>query len=225
MSNAESFIEEVSEEVRRDRLYALLKRYGWIAVLLIVLVVGGAAWSEWSKAKTQAAAEDLGDAMLAALELEDSAARVAALKAIAPEAESAGGQTVLDFMLAAQQVDSEDPAGAAETLNALAVNSDVLDIYRQIAAFKALGLSDDGVTGAEKRVQYEALAQPGAPLRLLAMEQIALLDVQDGEIETAIALLQSILDDAEVSAGLQQRASQVIVALGGTPNIAVPANG
>ena len=64
-----------------------------------------------------------------------------------------------------------------------------------------------------------------APLRLLAMEQLALLDVQDGEIEAAIAMLQSILDDAQVSSGLQQRASQVIVALGGTPKIAVPANG
>jgi hypothetical protein len=69
------------------------------------------------------------------------------------------------------------------------------------------------------------LAQPGAPLRLLAMEQLALLDVQDGEIEAAIAMLQSILDDAQVSSGLQQRAAQVIVALGGTPKIAVPANG
>lgn len=225
MSNAESFIEEVSEEVRRDRLYALLKRYGWIAVLLIVLVVGGAAWSEWSKAKSRTAAENLGDAMLAALELEDAGARVSALKAIVPEGESAGNQPVLDFLLAAQQADAEDPAAAAETLNALAVNGDVLDIYRQIAAFKALGLSGDGLTAAEKRAQYEALAQPGAPLRLLAMEQLALLDVQDGEIETAITLLQSILDDAQVSSGLQQRAAQVIVALGGTPKVAVPANG
>jgi hypothetical protein len=225
MSNAESFIEEVSEEVRRDRLYALLKRYGWIAVLLIVLVVGGAAWSEWTKAKTRAAAENLGDAMLAALELNDSAARVTALKAIAPEASPNAGQPVLDFMLAAQQADAEDAAGAAETLNALAVNGEIPEIYRQIAAFKALGLSDDSVSPAEKRSQYEALAQPGAPLRLLAMEQLALLDVQDGEIEAAIAMLQSILDDAQVSSGLQQRASQVIVALGGTPKIAVPANG
>lgn len=225
MSNAESFIEEVSEEVRRDRLYALLKRYGWIAVLLIVLVVGGAAWSEWSKAKDRAAAEELGDAMLAALELEDASARVAALKEIAPADGSNAGQPVLDFMLAAQQVETDDTAGAAETLNALSVNGDIPDIYRQIAAFKALSLSDDGIAPAEKRSQYEALAQPGAPLRLLASEQLALLDVQDGEVEAAIARLQAILDDAEVTSGLQQRAAQLIVALGGTPEIAAPANG
>jgi hypothetical protein len=49
--------------------------------------------------------------------------------------------------------------------------------------------------------------------------------VQDGEVEAAVERLQSILDDAQVSTGLQQRAAQVIVALGGAPKIAVPANG
>ena len=39
MSNTDSFIEEVTEEVRRDKLYGYLKRYGWIAGLIIVLVV------------------------------------------------------------------------------------------------------------------------------------------------------------------------------------------
>ncbi|MEP2027817.1 MAG: tetratricopeptide repeat protein [Paracoccaceae bacterium] len=225
MSNADSFIEEVSEEVRRDKLYGLLKRYGWIAVVLILLVVGGAAWSEWSKAKTRAAAENLGDAMLAALELNDSAARVSALESITPETGSAAGHPVLEFMLAAQQAGAEDNDAAVATLNALATNGDVPEIYRQIAAFKALGLAKDSISATEKRTQYEALARAGAPLRLLAEEQLALLDVEDGNIEGAIERFQSILDDAEVSSGLQQRAAQVIVALGGTPDIAVPANG
>ena len=57
MSNPESFIEEVNEEVRRDRLYGLLRRYGWIAVLAILLIVGGAAYSEYRKAQARAQAE------------------------------------------------------------------------------------------------------------------------------------------------------------------------
>ena len=36
MSDTDSFIDEVNEEVRRDRLYHLLRRYGWIAALAIV---------------------------------------------------------------------------------------------------------------------------------------------------------------------------------------------
>ena len=50
MSNPASFIDEVTEEVRRDRLFAAFRKYGWIGLLLVILVVGGAAYNEWSKA-------------------------------------------------------------------------------------------------------------------------------------------------------------------------------
>ena len=33
MSNPDSFIDEVTEEVRRDRLFAVFRKYGWIGVL------------------------------------------------------------------------------------------------------------------------------------------------------------------------------------------------
>ena len=39
MSENESFIAEVTEEVRRDKLYLLLKRYGWIPVIVIITVI------------------------------------------------------------------------------------------------------------------------------------------------------------------------------------------
>ncbi len=64
MSDTDSFIDEVNEEVRRDRFYGLLRRYGWIAVVAVVAIVGGAAWNEYSKAQERAQAEALGDAML-----------------------------------------------------------------------------------------------------------------------------------------------------------------
>ena len=47
MSNNESFIDEVTEEVRRDRLFAMFRKYGWIGVVLVLGVVGGAAYTDW----------------------------------------------------------------------------------------------------------------------------------------------------------------------------------
>jgi hypothetical protein len=131
MSESESFIEEVNEEVRRDRFYQLLRRYGWIAVVAIFAIVGGAAWNEYQKAQTRAAAEALGDAMLGALSQNESDARVAQLSAI--EAGSARGDAVLQLMTAAEQEQAEDPAAAIATLDALAINGEVPAIYREVA--------------------------------------------------------------------------------------------
>jgi len=217
MSNTDSFIEEVNEEVRRDRLYQILRRYGWIAVLAILLIVGGAAWNEYRKAQTRAEAEALGDALLAALQQGEAEARVAALEGIAPSTPESAA--VLQLLTAAQQAEGGAEAEAVETLDALATNGEVPQIYRSIAQFKALTLQADTTPPEERRLALEAMAQPGQPLRLLAEEQIALLETQAGESEAAIARYQAILTDAEVSADLQQRALQVIVALGGEPEL------
>jgi hypothetical protein len=215
MSDSDSFIDEVTEEVRRDRLFLLLRKYGWIAIVLIIGIVGGAAYNEYSKSRARIAAEQLGDGIIAALANNaagDRAARLADL-----EAKSAGGDAVLGFLLAAAQSNSDQTDAAVARLQGIAANQDLPEIYRHIASFKALTLQNDGLSAAERRTGFEALANPGAPLRLLAEEQLALIDISQGQSAAAIERLQAILQDAEVSRDLQQRAAQVIVALGGTP--------
>jgi len=49
MSDTDSFIDEVTEEVRRDQLYGYLRKYGWIAAVVILAIVCGAAWNEYRK--------------------------------------------------------------------------------------------------------------------------------------------------------------------------------
>lgn len=217
MSDTDSFIDEVTEEVRRDRLFLLFRRYGWIAVIVIVLIVGGAAFNEYRKAQERAAAEELGDGIVAALAANKPDLRAAALGAV--QADSPGGNAVLSFLTATAQAESGETGKAVERLNAIATNGELPEIYRQIASFKALTLQAETLPAAERRVQFEALAQPGSPLRLLAEEQLALIDIAEGDTGAAIDRLQAILEDAGTTADLQQRVSQVIVALGGTPQM------
>ena len=94
MSDTDSFIEEVSEEVRRDRLYGYMRKYGWIAVLAILALVGGAAYNEYSKAQARAKAQTAGDAILAALEADEPDARVAALEAVRGQDITQGAKAV-----------------------------------------------------------------------------------------------------------------------------------
>ena len=43
MSESDSFIQEVTEEVRQDRMFALWKKWGPYVLAAIVIAVGGAA--------------------------------------------------------------------------------------------------------------------------------------------------------------------------------------
>jgi hypothetical protein len=157
----------------------------------------------------------LGDAILAALAKNDSGERATDLAAV--ESASPGGDAVLNMLLSASQVEAGSEQDAVDSLNAIAVQGDLPEIYRAIAAFKALLLQSDTMPAADRRQQFEALAAPGAPLRLLAEEQLALIDVAEGNTDAAIKRLQTLRQDAEIGVDLQQRAAQLIVALGGVP--------
>lgn len=138
MSDTDSFIDEVNDEVRRDRFYLLLKRYGWIAILAVVLLVGGAAWNEYQKAQNRARAQALGDAIFAALAGSDAGGRVEALAAV--KTDNPRSVAMLAFLKAAEQSEAGDKTAAIDTLNSLGANGDVPAIYREIAQFKALTL-------------------------------------------------------------------------------------
>ncbi len=212
MSNTDSFIDEVSEEVRRDRLFGLMRRYGWIAVLAILLLVGGAAYNEWQKAQARASAEALGDSMLAAINTEERAARVAALDAIT--APGAGSQALVDLMAASEDV-ADAPADAARRLLAIADEAGVEQVYRQIATLKAVMIPDSGLDVETRRSRLDGLALGSGLVRLLAEEQLAYLDIEAGATDTAIERLEQLSADAGATPGLRRRAAQVIVALGG----------
>lgn len=218
MSDTDSFIEEVTEEVRRDRLFLMLKRYGWIGGLAVVVIVGGAAYREYNKAQELAAAQALGDGMIAALAADEPADRAEALAQVAAGSET--GAAVAKMMRAGALAEAEDTETAVAVLSEVATDGELPLVYRHIASFKALALQAETLSLEERRLQYEALAQPGAPLSLLASEQLALLDIEAGETEAAIARLQAITADATVSRDLQDRATQVIVALGGKSDAA-----
>lgn len=217
MSDRDSFIDEVTEEVRRDRLFALMRRYGWIAILLVLLLVGGAAWNEWRKAQARAAAEAFGDRVLAALAEERPEMRAMALSEMAAATPSA--QAVLD-LLAASEVSQSDPQAAATQLLAVADRDGTEAVYRQIATLRAVTLPGSGLDRDTRLARLEGLAQSSGLIRLLAEEQLAMIALETGERQAALDRLMQIAADAESTAALRRRVTQVIVALGAEPPVA-----
>ncbi len=238
MSNNDHFIDEVSEELRRDRLFLLFKRWGWVAALAVIVLVGGAAFNEYRKASQRADAEALGTALREVAVAGDPETRRAAIASLPEE----GDVDVLVALMQAAVLEPADPQSPAEgeaaqseaaaenatpdaaalepeavaELEALAAGSDDASaLYRQLAALKLVMLEGGRLSPEDRLARLEPLTVPGAPFRLLAQEQKALILVETGQREEAVALAQELLGDEEMTPGLRRRLSQLIVALGG----------
>jgi len=65
VSETDSFIQEVTEEVRKDRMFRLWKKYGPYGVTAVVAVVAVTAGMNWMKHREIQQARDTGGAFLA----------------------------------------------------------------------------------------------------------------------------------------------------------------
>jgi hypothetical protein len=215
VSNPDSFIAEVTEEVRRDRLFALFRRYGWIAGLLVVLVVGGAAWNEWRKARDRAEAEAFGSALLDALALDDRAARATALAEL--PAASGGRAAILGLIGAAEALAAGDREAALAGLERVAGDASVPESYRQLAALKRVMLAGPALPAAEREQALAPLLAAGGAFRPMALEQVALLRIEAGETAAAATILNDLLNEPDVTDTMRRRVQQVLLALGAAP--------
>ncbi|MBN2759056.1 MAG: hypothetical protein JXQ79_01035 [Rhodobacteraceae bacterium] len=210
MSNTDRFFEEVTEELRRDRAMDFMRKYGWIAVLAVLLIVGGTAWNEWRKASAQAEAEAFGEAVLSALENNESDARIGALSQI----EASGAQQGLLQLLRAGELLETDLGAALDAFQAAAEDASLPEAYRQLAALKRVMAGQGTLPLAERQTMVAGLAQPGQPFRPLALEQSALIELELGNTERAIEILQDLLAQSDVSEALRQRVTQLLISLG-----------
>jgi len=211
MSDTDSFIDEVTEEVRRDRLFGYFRRYGWIAAVVILGLVGGTAYNEWSKSAAAQVAQARGDALLDALDMEDDAASIAVLSAIATQE---GGDVVASFLAA-----GSDQNQAANLLGAITENTDQPEYIRDLARLK-LVTTPDSVSQEEAVLILTDLSAAGGLYRNAATEMLVAIELERGNVDAAVTLLQAHIQDAQATKEQIQRMGELIVALGATPELA-----
>lgn len=218
MSTPDSFVDEVTDAVRRDRLFAAFRKYGWIGILLVLLIVGGAAWNEWQKSSANSRAQSFGDGVMAALEVKDPAARLKALSEIRAD----GDQTALLGLLKASDP-TVDKARALAALDALVADKSRPQIYRDLAVLKRVAIAGADQPLADRRAALQSIDVAGRPFRVLAEEQLAYLALEEGKKDDALKQLLALVQDQEAPAGMRQRLGLAITALGGTVPVVKPA--
>jgi hypothetical protein len=211
MSNNESFIDEVTDEVRRDKLFATFRKYGWIGIAGVLAIVGGTAWNEYQQSQKAASAQAFGDAVIDALDQGAPQDRMAALTDIPAAGDQAA---LLRLMLSTDPV--TDKAGTLKALGEVVAMTGLAPKYHDLAVLRQVIVAGAEMPLADRRTALQGIAVAGRPYRVLANEQLALLLIEEGKPEDAITAFLALRQDQEATQGLRARADQMIVALGGT---------
>ena len=206
----DSFIDEVTEDLRRDRLFNAFRRYGWIAILLILAIVGGAAWREYAKTRDEARAQAWGDAILAAQQGENT---VTALAAVDPDG-SVGRKALSEMLAAGAEAEAGATRQAADRLKAAATAVAADPVLHDLALLKAVMVSGAAMDAAERDKILADLSKPGAPFELLALEQKAVALIGAGRNDDAITLIGQIQQKDGLSEALRRRLSEMMITLG-----------
>jgi hypothetical protein len=213
----DQFIREVDEELRRDQLTELWKRFGTLIIVVCVAVVaitaGYNGWVWWQEKQ----AAEAGDRYLAALQSidgEDTAEARLALKDIADS--NPGGYAMLARLrsaaLAAQSGDTNTAmAGFDAIADDRGADQTIRDLARLRAAMVALDTGD--VDGAENRV--ETLATSGNPWRHAAREIHGTAAYARGDLVAARERFATIQSDAEAPADARSRAGLMLSLIDG----------
>jgi len=213
VSDSDSFIQEVSEEVRRDRMFRLWRRYAPAVLGGVVLVVGATAFNAWRDHSRAAAAQEMGARMIAAGEAAAPAARAEAFLALADAADG-GAATLARLRAAAELAAAGDAGGAAQAYGRIAEAADTEPAFAAFAAYRAAVLAAPQAGAAATIATLTPLTAEGGPFRLLALEARAAAHLALGDRAAARADLDAVAADPLATENLRARAREALATLG-----------
>ncbi len=210
------FLDEIDEELKRERQLALWNKYGRYAVAgVLVIVIAVSAYVGWRNYQANKRAE-AGLAYAAALEAasggksEDALAAFAKLATEAP----AGFADLARLQQAGQIARQGNEAGAADIYDAMAKDSAVAEPFRNLAlllyGYTVLDRADPAVL-AER---VKPLSAATSAWRYSAQEILALLARRRGDEKAARALFKRLADDPATPPSVRARAAEFLAVSG-----------
>lgn len=213
---------EIEEDIRKERMERLWKRYGPYAIAVAVLIVlGVAGWRGWEWYSAQRARE-AGASFEQALQLARegrSAEAETALRDLA--ANGPAGYAALARFRAATELAATDKAAALGRFDEIAADISISSGLRDLARIRAGYLAVDSASPAEIASRVEALAAAGNTWRHSAREILALAAWKAGNADDTRRWAQELVADPETPSGTRAR-GQLLLDLSAGAAAAVP---
>ena len=216
MANPESFLEEVAEEVRRERLFKFFKKNGWIIAFVVLVALCASIAYEWRKNSEISRAKSNGDLLTLALEksqkgnLEELLGLLSDNSPYLRPSSDLMAVTKLYYAELLYNIDN-DSSESMSALKEIFSNESISTTLRQLAKIKYLLLfSGDNKV---KQDLIDELSSPGNHYRFLAQEQKVQTYLASGMSDEANRQIDILLNDLEVSEQQKRRLMDLKLAI------------
>lgn len=209
-----SLFQEIEEDLQRQKLEALWKKYGPViigAALVVVLIT--AAFSGWKTYTTNRRQADTA-ALVSIAETAKKEEKIALYEAFVKEKDGSI-QAVLARFYAAEAALAEGKKDRAITFyDALAEDKAVEPVFRGLADILSVLTQIDDGNAAKLEARLKPLMNGGA-WHAMAQELSGHLAVREGNKEKAKKIFAELLGRKELSPGIQRRAADMYQWLNG----------
>ena len=216
MANPESFLEEVAEEVRRDRLFKFFKKNGWIIAFVVLATLCASIAYEWRKNSEISRAKSNGDLLTLALEksqkgnLEELLGLLSDNSPYLRPSSDLMAVTKLYYAELLYNIDN-DSSESMSVLKEIFSNESISTTLRQLAKIKYLLLfSGDNEI---KKDLIDELSSPDNHYRFLAQEHKVQTYLASGMFDEANRQIDILLNDLEVSEQQKRRLMDLKLAI------------
>ena len=207
--NVIDIFDEINEELKQDRMTALWQRYGKYVIAFVIAVVAGVSLTQGYSYYTQKRDDRSADLFFNAILSDDVSVTLEAAKE-----ELSGGYVLLaEFRLAAALAKNDQATEAEQHYLSIAARDDIQQIYRDIALLLSIMQAPESTQLSDLQTRLDPLIASVSPLKGLALEQAAALDVRRGNKAAAIKKLNELVALTDIPANLRQRASQILTVL------------
>jgi hypothetical protein len=204
-------IREVDEELRRERLANIWKKYGGLiafgAFLLVAATAGWRGYEYYAGKQAEAASERFVAAQKLAADATKTGEAIAAFKAITADAPSA--YRLLARFSAAAELGQKDAKEGASAFEAIANDSSVEQLMRELASIRGAALVVDTADVAEMQKRLAPALADGSAFRHSANELLALAHLRAGNQTEAQKLFLLLAFDPETPPGMRNRAQRL----------------